>query len=276
MKSKVQKSTLLLKKYLRTKYGINFSVTSDFYAGGSSLRVKWTLGVDQKTIENEVNRLQEGNFDGMEDMYNYKKGAEVGLKIDGQEIQTYKYVFCSQDIPTELWYKLAKLISDNNRFEGVPPLEDVSQLYQNFPRMFGAAWTWQQLTHQHFKKRNFITDDLSKIELIKVEDDPNENWNYIFTYLYEGKEYKTNVFEPKKPEVEKEKVINLNGVQMVDYSEKAIAVIGDTYQIKDQLKELGGRYNKFLKINGSTINGWIFPKSRQSDVSDLLIQYAKL
>lgn len=37
--------------------------------------------------------------------------------------------------------------------------------------------------------------------------------------------------------------IEVSGVEIIDYSEKAIAVIGDTKPIKDQLKELGGRFN---------------------------------
>ena len=34
--------------------------------------------------------------------------------------------------------------------------------------------------------------------------------------------------------------------QVIDYSEKAIAVVGDTREIKDKLKALGGRFNPRL------------------------------
>lgn len=47
-------------------------------------------------------------------------------------------------------------------------------------------------------------------------------------------------------------------VQIIDYSEKAIAVIGDTRPIKDKLKELGGRFNPRLTCGA----GWIFSKTR--------------
>ncbi len=46
-------------------------------------------------------------------------------------------------------------------------------------------------------------------------------------------------------------------VQIVDYSEKAIAVIGDTKPIKDKLKSLGGKFNFRLSCGA----GWIFKKS---------------
>lgn len=45
-------------------------------------------------------------------------------------------------------------------------------------------------------------------------------------------------------------------LEIIDYSEKAFAVIGDTKPVKDQLKELGGRWNSHLKCGA----GWIFSK----------------
>lgn len=59
-------------------------------------------------------------------------------------------------------------------------------------------------------------------------------------------------------------------LQIVDYSEKAVAVIGDTKEIKDQLKSLGGRFNKFLTINGQRQAGWIFQKSKEDELNNLL------
>ncbi len=51
-------------------------------------------------------------------------------------------------------------------------------------------------------------------------------------------------------------------LQIVDYSEKAFAIIGETKPVKEQLKQLGGRFNAFLKCGA----GWIFPKSKLSAV----------
>lgn len=47
--------------------------------------------------------------------------------------------------------------------------------------------------------------------------------------------------------------------QIIDYSEKSIAVIGDTKEIKDQLKALGGRFNGKLSCGA----GWIFSKKQK-------------
>ena len=45
-------------------------------------------------------------------------------------------------------------------------------------------------------------------------------------------------------------------VSIINYSDKAIAVVGDTIYIKSQLKDMGGRYNKFLSCGA----GWVFSK----------------
>jgi len=57
--------------------------------------------------------------------------------------------------------------------------------------------------------------------------------------------------EPVKPKL-----------QIVDYSERAFAVIGETKQIKDLLQSLGGSFNKWLKCG----EGWIFSKKHLSTV----------
>ena len=60
------------------------------------------------------------------------------------------------------------------------------------------------------------------------------------------------------------------GLEIVDYSEKAIAVFGDTKSIKDELKALGGKFNHALKNNGEKRAGWIFPKKQADKVRALL------
>lgn len=55
-------------------------------------------------------------------------------------------------------------------------------------------------------------------------------------------------------------------VQIIDYSERAFAVIGDTKPIKDKLSELGGKFNGRLSCGP----GWIFSKKRLQQVSAAL------
>lgn len=53
---------------------------------------------------------------------------------------------------------------------------------------------------------------------------------------------------------------------ILDYSDKAFAVVGETKRIKDMLKANGGRFNFHLSCGA----GWIFPKSKLNDVKALL------
>ena len=62
-----------------------------------------------------------------------------------------------------------------------------------------------------------------------------------------------------------------DSIFIVDYTEKAIAVFGDTKVIKDHLAGLGGKFNPSLKgDNDDKRAGWIFPKTKRSEVQSLL------
>ncbi|MDR0824718.1 MAG: fusion protein [Prevotella sp.] len=54
-----------------------------------------------------------------------------------------------------------------------------------------------------------------------------------------------------------------SGCTLVEYSDKAVAVFGETKAIKDELKAMGGRFNCRLTFNGKKLAGWIFPKSQE-------------
>lgn len=64
-----------------------------------------------------------------------------------------------------------------------------------------------------------------------------------------------------KEVVRVEEVKKLN-IQLVEYSDRSFAVVGDTKEIKDKLKELSGHFNKFLSCGA----GWIFSNKKRNDV----------
>jgi hypothetical protein len=92
--------------------------------------------------------------------------------------------------------------------------------------------------------------------------------------------YKT--FETEKPKEEektkKERTIKnfddfkSNDISIVDYSDRAVAVFGNSYPIKDKLKDLNGRFNKFLTNpkTGKKEAGWIFPKTRKDELEKII------
>ncbi len=57
---------------------------------------------------------------------------------------------------------------------------------------------------------------------------------------------------------------------LVDYSEKAIALFGDTKPIKDRLSDIGGRFNGRLTHDGQKRAGWIFQKAKEAQVRQLI------
>jgi hypothetical protein len=52
-------------------------------------------------------------------------------------------------------------------------------------------------------------------------------------------------------------------IQVIEYSERAVAIFGDTKPIKDYLKSIGAKFNPYLKHNGETQPGWILPTSKK-------------
>ena len=57
---------------------------------------------------------------------------------------------------------------------------------------------------------------------------------------------------------------------IVDYSLKALALFGDTRPMKEKLKASGGRFNPKLMHNGKKQAGWIFSKSKEQKIKELL------
>ena len=58
----------------------------------------------------------------------------------------------------------------------------------------------------------------------------------------------------------------MKNFKIVDYSEKSIAVIGDTKNIKESLKEIGGVFNPRLRCGA----GWIFSKKKMAELAEIL------
>lgn len=72
---------------------------------------------------------------------------------------------------------------------------------------------------------------------------------------------------PKEQKAGKqETTASADGLTLVDYSEKAFAIIGNTKPISETLKELGGRFNFRLSCGP----GWIFSKTKLDAVKQQL------
>ena len=276
VEASTRKSTILLKKYIKEKYNIDCNIKSEVYSGGCSLNISYNLGADKDNLNDIKTALEYGRFDGMSDL-SYSVDVS-GIVVDGFQLQTWKHVFIEQEISEEFIKKCSLMLSDAKIFDVPDLLPDFSNYNTSFTEIYRRAWTWGQLIYQSFRKRNFVTQDERKINLISCHYDENSNSEIYFKYSVDGldgifdtrqyilpinknksiSESKTTNFEPVEVEAGK--------INVVDYSEKAIAIIGDTKPVKDILKALGGKFNFRLSCGP----GWIFPKSKQAQIIEAL------
>lgn len=161
----------------------------------------------------------------------------------------------------------------------VPFVEGSRSAERGYMSTMSSVKAWEnELTPEMFKVLDAVTTYASSFRY----NDSDGMQDYFDTNFYihieVSDEYKVIEPKAKKSSVKPEKVeeakemeaVTVEGLEIVDYSEKAIAVFGDTKAIKEQLKELGGRFNPSLNYNGEKRAGWIFSKKQADKVRELL------
>ena len=161
----------------------------------------------------------------------------------------------------------------------IPFVEGSRSAERGYMSTMSSVKGWEdELTPEMFRVLDAVTTYASSFRY----DDSDGMQDYFDTNFYlkikVSDEYKVIEPKAKKSSVKAEKVeeakeveaVTVEGLEIVDYSEKAIAVFGDTKAIKDQLKELGGRFNPALKYNGEKRAGWIFGKKQADKVKELI------
>ena len=234
---------LAIREELKKQFpSYKFSVTSDNFAGGNSVHISWTDGPTTKQIDSIVNKYQYGHFNGMEDIYEYSNNIE-GLP------QT-KYVSTSREINPELKNRL---------------LPEFEKLYKSDEPEYSRNSTVNTL---HRILSNTEIKNADNVKGIK-EIQQNGSFEDCFKLTYHKNEKET-VQADTNPNIKP--IESAEGeVNVIEYSDKAIAVIGDTKPIKELLKSLGGSFNPRLSCGA----GWIFSKKKLEEVQTALINHAK-
>lgn len=108
----------------------------------------------------------------------------------------------------------------------------------------------------------------------------------FYTHVSVGKWDKPyEVKKNKQARIEKNKTgqtiqtpvtITDNDLIIVDYSEKAIALFGDTRNIKNELNDIGGKFNYSLTYKDKKQAGWIFSKKKTTLLKALLSKLQRL
>lgn len=161
----------------------------------------------------------------------------------------------------------------------IPFVEGSRSAERGYMSTMNTVKGWEgELTPEIYKVLDAVTTYASSFRY----DDSDGMQDYFDTNFYlsikVSDEYKVIEPKAKKSSVKPEKVeeakemeaVTVEGLEIVDYSEKAIAVFGDTKAIKEQLKELGGRFNPSLNYNGEKRAGWIFSKKQADKVKELI------
>jgi hypothetical protein len=127
-------------------------------------------------------------------------------------------------------------------------------------------WTTRECQQVINKVRDFVTS--------YIHDDSDGMIDYFDRNIYDRYEIgkwdkpfaRIEEAAPKKTPKAAKKTISADGMQLIDYSEKALAVIGDTKAVKDALKALGGKFNPRLSCGA----GWIFSKKKENELRALI------
>lgn len=222
---------------------IKFSVKSDNFSMGDSVHVSWENGPTTNEVEAIIKKYQYGSFNSMEDMYENTNSRE--------DLPQSKYVQTSREKSEELENILNEFTKDLEQQNKDLDLYHISNFgYQIFYKTSILPDAYSFKIEQR-ENTCGIHEDFYKLTFEAPEQAPKK----------EVKE--TTNFEPVEvPEGE---------IQIIDYSTKAIAVIGDTKPLKEGLKSLGGRFNFRLSCGP----GWIFPKTKLEELTAFLSQGTK-
>ena len=161
----------------------------------------------------------------------------------------------------------------------VPFIEGSRSAERGYMSTMSNVKAWKdELTPEVFAALNSVSNYASSFRY----DDSDGMQDYFDTNFYlsikvsdaykviEPKAKKSSVNPEKVEEAKEVGAVTVEGLEIVSYSGKSIAVFGDTKAIKDPLKELGGRFNPSLNYNGEKRAGWIFSKKQADKVKELI------
>lgn len=213
--------------------GVKFSVRSDTFSMGNSVHISWKDGLLTKEVEAITDKYQQGRFNGMEDIYEYSNRNE--------NLAQAKYVSCSRDMSEET-KEILKPIAEK-LYNDLKDKQDC-----RIDRMYDSS----NFLHQIFYISSF-KQGAKPVNIVECDESP------YFKISFDESECKETI-KPTQPEVKQ------GSVNIIEYG-KGLAVIGETYAIKDKLKAIGGRFNKFLSCGA----GWVFTSDKLEEIKTMLL-----
>ena len=234
-------SAAIKEELQKTFPNIKFSVRSESFSMGDSVHISWADGVTAEQVKSISSKYQYGHFNGMEDIYESSNRRE--------DIPQAKYVSESRNMSKEaeaILLPIAERIFNEIKASGND---------QPFNCRDAANFLYRIFVHT-----NFIGNP---VNIVKTEVTCGLSSPEVFYKIVFDKEEEQP--QPKAEQIE----ATAGEVNIVDYSDKAFAVIGDFSAHYDNLINLGGKYNKFLKCG----RGIIFSKTKLEAVENYFAQY---
>lgn len=225
-----------LRKELRAAFpDVKFSIRYKTFSGGDEIRVSYIDGPKSDAVKAIASRYtyDSSGSNIMTDYYDYQP-TEFTQKYGGA-----KFVFIDREMSEETRKQyIAKAI------ELLPELANGNNVCRD--DLFKPGCICRSVE---------LFEASRGLYWVNAESLARNMFNAVDIRPKDTKPAKATSMEPTATE----------GLQLVDYSEKAIAVIGDTKAIKDKLKELGGRFNPRLSCGA----GWIFSKRKETELRAL-------
>ena len=213
-------------------------------------------------------------------------GSKYDSKLSTKEISANVRIFAKKNFPdfkfsvrTERSMCTDSMYIELKAGTCIPFVEGSRSAERGYMSTMSTVKGWEdELTPEMFKVLDAVTTYASSFRY----DDSDVMQDYFDTnfniHIKVGDEYQVVEPKEKKNTLKKGKedaagvveYVKAECLEIVDYSEKAIAVFGATKAIKDQLKDLGGRFNPALNYDGEKRAGWIFSKEQADKVRELL------
>lgn len=229
---------------------VKFSVTKDGY---SSINIRWNDGPNTDEVEKIVDKYEDSETDETGDFRDYNP-SEFNKLFGGS-----KYVFTNRHMSEES----EKIL--NTWAESIFDYNSQCDNYGNYnsESMARSLFYNNSINGKIIEvKRKDVTGGLCDINTFyEIISEPIENKKIDNVQNVENTISDLN-------NVQNVNVLNSNSenvqtdIQLIEYSDRCIVVSGNTKPIKEELSNLGGKYNAYLKCG----KGWVFPKKKESEI----------
>jgi hypothetical protein len=224
---------------------IKFSVRSETFAGGDAVRISWEDGATVDEVENVTGKYQSGHFNGMEDIYEYSNR--------NSDLPQVKYITESRKMSAE-----AEAILN--------PI--AKELFESF----GSNEAYNCRGWEQFLYRVFVNCSFPKGATVTGIIPTGETCGINTPEKFYKLGFDVPQVEQPTPQAKQAQQTSADSskISVVEYG-RGLAVVGNTKPIKEELKAIGGRFNKFLTVGV----GWVFPLSKLEEIKALLTQTAQ-